>query len=612
MRKLIVDFERNPAAVSAGVAALAVLVYANSLANGFAYDDQWIIQTRGIVQGFGQLGQLLTADYWPDRFGSGLYRPLTLLSFAVDWSLWGGEPFGFHLTNVVLHAGVSALLALLIFQFFPGWPAAVGGAVFAVHPVHTEAVANVVGRGELLAAFFAILACLIYARAARQRPFSWPTIVLICLCYAMGMLSKEVGVVTPILLLATDIPAAAAGRASPMKAYVRSRLPLMILLGAVLVGYFALRWAILGAPVESVLGHTFAPDSSFATRLFTMARVWPRYFELLLFPLQLSADYSPAVILPATGLTLTGLVGFLLVASTVLLAVFAFRRAPEITLAIAWAAVSILPVSNLIVVAEIALAERTLYLPSVAISLIVALALARSPARSRRLLVAAAIAWMVGFSAVTVRRNPVWMSTETVFADLQQHHPESARLLWWLGDRRIRMGDWEGAEEWYRRSLEVWPYFGPYLAEFALQLERHGQLEEAETMAARAVQLDPENREYNRLLGLIRFQRGDYHGVVRLVEEAEKKIGADEVLHALEADALAALEDFAGAARAQAASIRLRGARARWQDWFRLARFHAAAGDTAAALADLGRLRGVAGADRSAADSLERALRGLN
>jgi len=604
----VMDARRLRIIVAGGVALLSVLVYANSLANGFAYDDVSVVESRDLLHGLGRIPELLTAEYWPARFGSGLYRPLTMLSFALDWSTWGGRPFGFHLTNVLLHAAVTALLALLLLRFFPWWAALAGGVVFAVHPVHTEAVANVVGRAELLAAAFVLLACLAYVHAARRGRLSWVALVVISASYALAVLSKEVGVVLPALLLLLDLPLATSRRIGDGKAYLRTRLPLFASLATVLLAYLVLRWAVLGEPVSSLTKGTFAPDASFSTRLFTMARVWPRYYELLLFPAKLSADYSPAVILPASQLTLLGAMGFALVLATVILALVLYRRAPEFSMAIGWAAVALLPVSNLIIAAEIVLAERTLYLPSLAVSVIAALLLVRARRAQRRWVALGLAVWVIGFSVVTVRRNPVWQDSETVFTELQRQHPESSRVLWWLGYRQLGRGDWVGAREWFRRSLEVWPYSPAYLSAFAVLLKDHGELVEAEAMAARAVENGPNYADHHSLLAVIRLRLGDNEGALRALARGREAVGERAIFFGLEADAYANQGEFAGAARAQLSRIRLGGTAATWEDWLELAEFQVAAGDSVAAWAALDSAA-AAGAPDVQVDSLERGLR---
>jgi tetratricopeptide (TPR) repeat protein len=596
---------RTAVFVIGGMALLAFLVFANTLANGFAYDDIWIIQDRDLVHGLGRLPELLTTDYWPSRFGSGLYRPLTLLTFAFDWWLWGGAPFGFHLVNVLLHAAVTAGLTALLLRFFPWWAALLGGIVYAVHPVHTEAVANVVGRAELLSALFIVSACLLYVGVVkRDGRLGAGRLFAIAALYVLAVLSKELGVVLPALLLVLDLPDLARGRGRWIGSYVRTRLPLVAALTAVLLGYLGVRWWVLGAPIESVPDKIFIPDASLATRFFTMARVWPRYLQLLFIPTELSADYSPAVILPASQLTPLGALGVGLVAAIVVLAVSSYRRRPEFAVAVAWAAIALLPVSNLVFVAEIVLAERTLYLPSIAVSMIVAVAALAARVRLRRWLVAGLVLWVAGASFVTVRRNAVWRDTETVFADIAERHPESVRAMWWLGDRRLHRGDWEGAKRWYHRSLNVWPYQAQALSEFAVYLTDHGELAEAEAIAERAIELAPEYADNHILLGVIRLRRNDPAGALEAVSRAQGILGEHALFDRLRADAYEQRGEFAEAASALQASFRGMGANLSSGDWLRLARLRAAAGNASAALAALDSAERLPGNDPALLDSL--------
>ncbi|MEE9245069.1 MAG: tetratricopeptide repeat protein [Gemmatimonadota bacterium] len=585
------------------VAFVALVVYLNSLANGFAYDDDFIILYRDNIHQLGDLTRLLSLEYWPKDFDSGLYRPLTILAFAVEWRIWDGSPLGFHIINILLHAGISSLVTLFLLIYLPWWAAWAAGIVFAVHSVHTEAVANVVGQAELLAALFVMLACIIYARAVRGDRVSVPTALLIGACYALAGVSKETGFVLPGLLLATDIPLLAKVRRAELRSFVRLRLPLFALLSAVLIALLGARFGVLGAALESVPDRAFVFDDSFPTRLFTMARVWPRYFELLVFPLSLSADYSPAVILPADRLTLGGSVGFLLVLTTLALALATIRRAPELAMAVSWAGVALLPVSNLILTTEIVLAERTLYLPSVAVAIVVGLALARVKPPRRAWVATLLAAWVLFFSVVTIKRNPVWASTNTVFEDLRRKHPESSRVLWGVGSQYYRDGDWPEAKKWFLRSLEVWPYHAQYQAEFALALSRAGELEEAGRRAEMAVELNPDAADYHKLLALIRVRMGDGVAALGSLDRALEISGPHRDLYILRADAHALLGQFQEAARAQREAINL-GAPV-WGGWLRLARLRVAAGDSAAALVALDSARQGHGADLSLADSLE-------
>lgn len=597
----------SPLAVAGAAALVAVVVYLNSLSNGFAYDDELVIRGRDLVHGIGELGRLLVVDYWPKDFSAGLYRPLTLLTYAVDWEIWNGEPFGFHLVNVLLHGVVTGLVVFLLLRYFPRWASLMGGLVFAVHSVHTEAVANVVGRAELLTAAFVLSACLIYIRAVRAGGISARSTLAIVGLYLAASFSKEAGVVLPGLLLVTDLPGLSRLRAAEIKSFIRKRLPLFAALTATLLLVFAVRWLVLGSPIQNQPDRAFAVDDSYATRFFTMTRIWPRYFELLLFPLELSADYSPAVILPVDHPTALGVVGLLLVLTVAGLAIGLYRRVPELAMAVTWATIGLLPVSNLIVMAEILLAERTLYLPSVAVSILVGMVLARVRFPVRRWVIAAVAAWIVVFSLVTVRRNPVWEDTNTVFEDLRREHPESSRLLFGVATMMLREGDWEEAQKWFDRSLEVWPHHAPSLIEYAFYLFADGQFAKADSLVGHAIRLRPEALQYRTFQAIIRYQAGDFQGARRVLERALDRLGDHEKLYALLADVRFALGEPARAVQAQRRALDLARGEPTWEDYRRLALFQRAAGDSAAAEATLERGRAAPGAPAGGEDSILRA-----
>jgi Tfp pilus assembly protein PilF len=594
------------------VVLASLVVYANSLGNKFAYDDVVIVESREVVHGIRNIPELVTEPYWvEENFPGGIYRPLTLANFAVDWSIWNGNAFGFHLVNVVLHAAVSASVALFLLLFFPWWAALAGGLVFAVHPVHTEAVANIVGRAEMLTALFVLAATIVYVRSSRRGRISAAVLLVIAACYALACFSKEVGVVLPGLLLATDLALPSRGPGQTFKEYVRARLPLFAGLTGVLLLVFAARWAVLGAAVESVPHLTFALDDSFTTRLFTMARVWPRYFELFVLPLDMSADYSPAIVLPIEGLTFLGALGFLLLFGSLAIALVAYRRAPEFAMAVAWTVLAVLPVSNLIITAEIVLAERTLYLPSVAVSILVALALAKVAPARRKWLVGVLAVWLAGFSVVTVKRNPVWYNTDTMFEDLRQKHPESVRLLYSLGLEYVRRGEWEQARRYFSMWLEIWPYHAPWLGNYAAALAGHGDFEKADSMITLAIRVRPNVLALHRLRAFMLLDGGNPERALRAIDQAIAVVGEHPDLQGLRAEIFERLGEFRAAVRAQEAALQGWEDEATWHGWFRLARLRAAAGDTAAALDALAVARERRGALPEVADSVERAWRRL-
>ncbi|MQF82373.1 MAG: hypothetical protein FI735_09740, partial [SAR202 cluster bacterium] len=139
------------------VVAVAGLTYLNSLDNGFTLDDYGLVLQNKAVTTC-DVVEFFVSDYWSgfeDR-RSGLYRPLTLLTFAIEYKFFGSTAFGYHLTNLILHVVVS-LLVVIVFRGLVDAPTAIlAGLFFAVHPIHTEAVSAIAGRADLLATLFVL------------------------------------------------------------------------------------------------------------------------------------------------------------------------------------------------------------------------------------------------------------------------------------------------------------------------------------------------------------------------------------------------------------------------------------------------------------------------
>ncbi|MBI5368592.1 MAG: hypothetical protein HZA54_16270 [Planctomycetes bacterium] len=163
---------RATALVLVAAAALCVLAYANTLSNGFVYDDFEAIVQNPIVHGPLDLGKFLRTPYPCEDIGKTSYRPLTILTYWIDQRIGGGAPWAFHLTNLLWHTlATLAFGALAAGIFGRGRIAATATLLFAVHPVHTEAVAWAVGRAEVISSAlgFAALALALARVEGRRR-----------------------------------------------------------------------------------------------------------------------------------------------------------------------------------------------------------------------------------------------------------------------------------------------------------------------------------------------------------------------------------------------------------------------------------------------------------
>lgn len=195
---------------TAALSLFAAIVFANALSNGFVLDDRGILLGNPLVQQLGQSWRAFAMPYWPEALGAGQYRPLGILGFAIDWRLSGGDPAWFHAVNVAWHALATFLVWRLARELMMPAGAIACAALFAVHPVHVEAVANVVGRLECMAAVFALGALLAHRKS------SWLALPL----FALALLSKENAIVAIALIVVNDV------LLKPQTSDLRPRAPL--------------------------------------------------------------------------------------------------------------------------------------------------------------------------------------------------------------------------------------------------------------------------------------------------------------------------------------------------------------------------------------------------
>ena len=180
--------------------AAAVLLSANSVLNDFAFDDVPVIVENTAIQDLGTLPEALVSPYWPNEYGRllGLWRPVATALYGMQWAVWGENPAMFHLVNVLLHGVVTALVVLVLAELAPLALAFVGGLLFAVHPVHVEAVANVVGLAEVFSSALYLGACLVFLRAG-ERIALLPGAAITFL-FVLAFLTKESAITLPGVL----------------------------------------------------------------------------------------------------------------------------------------------------------------------------------------------------------------------------------------------------------------------------------------------------------------------------------------------------------------------------------------------------------------------------
>jgi hypothetical protein len=356
--------------------ALVALAYGNSLRSGFVFDDLPLIAHDRVLGDLHGLPNLFLRDYWAGSRDdqeaavsprSGLYRPVVIVSYSLNVAGGEPQPWLFHLINTALHALVTCFLYLVALEhgFTPAAALSAAG-LFAVHPLHTEAVSAITGRAELLMSL-GVLAGLWFA--ARGKPW------LTCLAYAFALFSKEQALVLPLLLVISDWTRS--GRNVSIR-WWPAAWRRYASYGLVLAGYLVLRGVALGGfslpPVDSLVNP--AATAGPAVRVWTAVKVAGMYLWLLIWPAQLSANYSfDSIALAHSPLDPTVVLSALIWVSFLVLAWWAYgRNRRSVLFAVAVMFLTFLPVSNLFFPIGTVMGERLFYLPSAGFCLLVGLA----------------------------------------------------------------------------------------------------------------------------------------------------------------------------------------------------------------------------------------------
>jgi hypothetical protein len=406
-------------------AAAALAVSLPTLRNGFAIDDIYVFvdqpaahSLRNIPQLFARGWAMGSTNAQERALSTRYYRPIPTTLGALEYTLFGLRPAGYHLTSALLHAATSGLVALLLWQLTGGGVIAtlLGGVLFAIHPVQSEAFCAACYQTTLLAGFFGTLALVVFGRVLARGP-RFGTLFALGASLLLALVSKEESFAIPFFVLAW---AALLRPAGWWRALWTSALAMAIPLVLVLL----LRHTFL---VPSKV--TYFADEPARVVVLTMVRVAGFYLELLVAPLQFCPFYDWFIIGYETGVSRGVVTGALVLCLAVGAALFFARRWPLISLGIAWILLGLAPVSQAIPIIVVA-ADRFLYIPMLGWGLLVGLLLERGLGRAREAgwtkLPAVAIALLfIAYAGRTITRVPDWRNDETLNLATARAFPET-------------------------------------------------------------------------------------------------------------------------------------------------------------------------------------------
>lgn len=429
------------------------------IGNQLAQDDVALILKNPAVQ-VPTLG-VFTQPYWPPGFSRDLYRPLTTLALGLQWRLSAGHPWVIHAVSLGLYVALTLAVWALARRILPASPAFIAALIFAVHPVHVEAVALGVNQAEIMVALILSVGMVAYVDARRAGVFTTRLLASLLSAFVAACLFKEHAIVFPVLLLAAELTVL---RTTPWVPQVRTQA---LRLFAWLV-ILSIAFLLLRALVLQTFAGTFSAEAlsgaSPRERWLTMLGIVPIWLRLLLWPAHLQADYSPGEIVAATTVGPPQWMGLLLLAGGAVLLVSCWHRLPAMPFGLLWMAIAIGPVSNLLIVIGIVVAERTLLLPSVGFVLAIGASVALAGARwhrlhptARRLGRAVGLCLVVLGIARSAERVRVWNSQDYLWKRTLEDAPKSYRAHYYAAQWAREHGDMVRAEQELLQAIAYWP-----------------------------------------------------------------------------------------------------------------------------------------------------------
>lgn len=543
------------------IVIVSISLYANTLKNGFVYDDEYTVVNNELIKDTNNL-PLLFRNYYFAFSEEESFRPLVTLTYFIDYALFGLKSWGYHLTNILLHATNGVLfyifLTLIIrssaddkqrFPFFINAPLLIS-LLFVSHPVLTEAVNAISFREDLLVFFFnmATLNLYIILNAIPRHSLRLLLYSISCLLYIFSLLSKEMAASLPLIIYCYEWT-----RPDREKQHVSS-----ILFNPYNIGYVAITLTYIYLRFHYFENHIYALISpkitlcTLAERFATLPWLLLNYMKLSVFPISLSAEY---VMEPVRSFLFIGPFFILTIFSVI--AYFMGTKDKLIAFGILFFFLSLMPVYNIFPLRN-PIAERYLYLPTAGFMLFVALSFhltySKGNAKIKNAYAVMVFSILCIYSVNVLKRNMLWRDNYTLWSDTVRKMPDSSRAHDNLGLIFANRGQLDEAIRHYQAAIKLKPesskahnnlgiayagekQFADAIKEFEAALktepnnpnfhfnlgiayEKIGRLEEALAAYKAALRLNPVNPEFFFNIGRVSVELGRYDVGIREYKRA--------------------------------------------------------------------------------------------
>ena len=512
------------------------LLYANTITHDYAVDDMIVVQKNKLTQkGFDGIADIMTTDAFYGFFGEdykfvagGRYRPLSIVTLAIEVELFGSnQPHISHFINALLYSITCMLIFLLLLHLFRQYPSSafqltvpfIATLLYTAHPIHTEVVANIKGRDEIMGMLFSILTLLFSVKYIQKK--NSLTLVLTFVSFILALLSKENAItflaIVPLTLYFFT--------SAKIKDHATLVAPMLIIAGI----YVVLRQKFTGVEISAdtteILNNPFV-NASYGEQLATVAFTFWEYWRLQIFPHPLTHDYYFNQV-PVIGWnSVKAVFPFFLNAAIVGWALLKLKSKNVFSYAILYYFITISIVSNILFTVGIAMNERFVFMSSLAFCIMLALALVKlgnyikekswqsSEVLNPSVTMGIVALILVGYSAKTFSRNLDWKNDFTLFAADYKNSPNSAKVKNSYGGELVTQSDkvaeplkteyLKKAEKALGEALKIYPtYLNALLLMGNAKYKLYDSVPEAKYYYEQTIRLKPDYFEGNFNLGCV-------------------------------------------------------------------------------------------------------------
>lgn len=518
-----------------GLTFVGAMLYAPTFDNPLFWDDDdWIVNNPAVHElSWSNTKFLFSHDVLAGIGGrSNYYRPVLMLSFAINWAFGGTVPWGYHLVSNGLHVANAVLIFLLLESFLKSRrQAALAALLWLVHPLQTEAVAYIAGRGDPLSVFFMLSAILLWLRTDRVR-------LLALLSAVLAILSRETAVLLPsymiIVLMVSTYRTESLSRAFG-KAF-KAAWPFI----AISSLYALLRLTVLD--FDNTLNwyqHANIYTENIIVRVWTFLQVLWTYVRLSIIPFGLHMERTVSMLTTPWYWSVAGGV-FLLVVLTWLVYRDLMRGSRLWFFGAAMFLLPLVPSSGVIAPINALIYEHWLYFSLLGFATIIAVCGIRFYdclfVRRHQLayfFLALGVVYVGFLSVQTIRRTILWGKTEQFYLQIIQHVPDNARVLNNLANLYAARGDQKATERYLRQAMEADPFQPAPYHNLANLMRDRGRDQEAADLYTQAISLDPLFHYAYRNLAALMLAHGDAAGALKVIAALRDRMPQDAGVQAL-------------------------------------------------------------------------------